>query len=186
MHSSRMHTASSSSHLLGGVCLSACWDTPGVCLETPWCEPGDHPGVGLEIPWVLAWRPSRCGPGDPWLWAWRTPPCQIPELPPQLWAWKPSPEARPRNFPLDVGLDTCNACWDTTHTHFVNRITATCKNITFPHLRLRAVMNDYIKTYLSNVKATKFHVEDTSRPHSGKLVFHTTHSKYPRIPECRM
>ena len=57
------------------------------------------------------------------------------------------------------------------------------------HIYLRIKMNqmnDYIKTYLSNVKATKFHVEDTSKPHSGKLVFHNTHSKYPRIPECRM
>ena len=28
MHCSRMHTPRSSSRLLGGVCLSACWDTP--------------------------------------------------------------------------------------------------------------------------------------------------------------
>ena len=40
-----MRAARSSSHLLGGVCLSACWDTHplGVGLETP-------PGVGLETP----------------------------------------------------------------------------------------------------------------------------------------
>ena len=87
---------------------------------------------------------------------------------------------------MGVDLETYNACWETIPIPSVNRITATCKNITFPQVRLWAVMNDYIKTYLSNVKATKLYVEDTSRPHSGKLVFHTTHSKYPRIPECRM
>ena len=51
MHSSRMRTARSNSHLLGGVCLSACW-------YIPQCGPGDPPprpdpstsplGVGLE------------------------------------------------------------------------------------------------------------------------------------------
>ena len=51
----------SSSRLQGGVCFSACWDTPpSVSLETP--------------PWVLAWRP-------PQLWTWR---------PPQVWTWRPS------------------------------------------------------------------------------------------------
>ena len=64
-----MRTTRSSSHW-GGVCLSACWDTPpGVGLETPpGCGPGDPPqvwawrhtplGVGLETT-------PRCGPGDP-------------------------------------------------------------------------------------------------------------------------
>ena len=66
MHSSRMRTACSSSRL-GGVYLSACWDTPQVWAwrppsQTPQlppgCEPGDPPprpdpstfplGVGLE------------------------------------------------------------------------------------------------------------------------------------------
>ena len=42
MHSSMMRTARSSSHQLGGVCLSACWDTP------PRCGPRDPPGVGLD------------------------------------------------------------------------------------------------------------------------------------------
>ena len=44
MHSSRMRTARSSSRLLRGVCLRACWDTP------PRCGPGDPP-------WMWAWRP---------------------------------------------------------------------------------------------------------------------------------
>ena len=58
MHSSRMRTARSSSHLLGG-CLPQCMlGYPlGVGLET-------HPCVGLETPPVWAWRP-------PWVWAWR-------------------------------------------------------------------------------------------------------------------
>ena len=43
MHSSRMCTACGSSHQLGGVCLSTCWDTP-------------HPQV-----W--AWRPLPLGVG---------------------------------------------------------------------------------------------------------------------------
>ena len=45
MHSSRMRTARGSSHPRGGVCLSACWDTPRRC------RPGNPPmGVGLETP----------------------------------------------------------------------------------------------------------------------------------------
>ena len=49
MHSSRMLTARSSS-CQWGVCLSACWDTPG-------CGPGDPPGQTPEAP-------PGCGPGD--------------------------------------------------------------------------------------------------------------------------
>ena len=74
----------------GGVCLSACWDTPpGVGLKTPL-------GVGLETPQVWAWRTPRCGPGEP------------PARPlnfPLGWDWRP-PWARPLNFPLGVGLET--------------------------------------------------------------------------------
>ena len=46
----------------GGVCLSACWDTPpGVGLETPpQCGPGDTPRPDPSTsPWVWAWRPAR-------------------------------------------------------------------------------------------------------------------------------
>ena len=43
MHSSRMRTVRSSSRLLGGVCLSACWDThtpgPGPGHPPPWQTP---------------------------------------------------------------------------------------------------------------------------------------------------
>ena len=82
-------------------------------IPPPGCVPGDSP-------------PPQCGAGDP--------PGQTPQLPPPpLWALN-----HPRPNPLGVGLETCNACWDTT-TPRVNRITDTCKNITFPQLRLRAV-----------------------------------------------
>ena len=78
MYSRRMHTAHSSTCLLGmGVCLSACWDT--------------HP-------------PPRRGPGDPWVWAWR-PLGQTPNLPPWVWAWRP-PQPDPSTSPLGVGLET--------------------------------------------------------------------------------
>ena len=53
----------------GGVCLSACWDTP---IPLP--------------PWMWAWRPPpRCGPGDL--------PSQTPQAPPWAWAWKPARHA---------------------------------------------------------------------------------------------
>ena len=105
-----------------GVCLSACWDTP------PWVW-------AWRPPWVWAWKPHLglgletppgCWPGDPQVWAWRPPQvglespvwaCRPPQarplnFPHWVWAWRP-PLARPLNFPLDVGLETCKACWDT-------------------------------------------------------------------------
>ena len=39
-----------------------------------------------------------------------------------------------------------------------------------------------IKTYLSNVNATIFQVDDANNPQSINLVFHMTHSIVPRIP----
>ena len=81
-----------------------------------------------------------------------------PQLPPWVWAWTRSPSTSP----LDVGLETSKACWDTTppppletcckacwdttcnacwdSTPSVNRITDTGKNITFPQLRLQVVI----------------------------------------------
>ena len=85
IHSSRMRTAHSSSHLLRG-CLSQCM-------------------LGHPPPRIWAWRPPWCGPGDP--------PGQTPQLPP-LGEGLETPLARPLNLPLGVGLETCNACWDTT------------------------------------------------------------------------
>ena len=47
----------------GGVCLSACWDTPQVWAwrpPSPMCGPGDPPGQTPQLPpWVWGWRPTR-------------------------------------------------------------------------------------------------------------------------------
>ena len=89
MHSSRMHTVHSSSHL-GGVSTRHPWDQAPPRSGTPQAAPLNFP--------------LGCGPGpDP------------PQLPPWLWAWTRSPST----FPLGVGLETspktcCKACWDTT------------------------------------------------------------------------
>ena len=65
MHSSRMHTAHSSSRLLGGSASL-------------------HAGLHT-------FSPPLPGPGDPpQVWAWR-PPSQTPQLPPWVWAWRPPP-----------------------------------------------------------------------------------------------
>ena len=101
MHSSRMRTICSSSLLLGGICLSACWDTlpgpgsgdplepvpghpsPWACTWTP-PPPGlgmDHPGVGLDTP--------RCGPGHLPTCPGSEhshPPSQTPQPAPWVWA----------------------------------------------------------------------------------------------------
>ena len=67
MHSSRMRTARSSSHLLGGgargVCLSACWDPPWVWA---WRPPSQIPQlpplvVGLKT-WIACWKPTHPPP----------------------------------------------------------------------------------------------------------------------------
>ena len=60
MHSSRMRTVRSSSRLLGGVCLSACWDTP--LQAWTWTPPGPgHPlGLGLDTPAHVNRMTDRC------------------------------------------------------------------------------------------------------------------------------
>ena len=79
MHSNRMHTASSSSHLLGG--LSQC-----MLGYTPQCGPRTPQVWAQGLPWVWAWRPPQPDPppfplgvdlarplkplSSPWLWAW--------------------------------------------------------------------------------------------------------------------
>ena len=87
----RMRTAHSSSH---GGDLHQCMlgYTPlGVGLETPpGCGPGD---------------PPRHGPGDPH----RPDPSSSP-----LDVDLKTPQIRPLNFPLGMGLETCKACLDTT------------------------------------------------------------------------
>ena len=121
---------------------------------TPWSR---HPlGVGLETP--QARSPST----SPLVVGLETPLARSPSTSP-LGVGLETPLARsPSTSPLGVGLETCKACWDTTrplgtcckacwdttcnacwdstpHPPPVNRITDTCKNITFPQLRLQAV-----------------------------------------------
>ena len=105
-----MRTARSSSCLLGGVCLSACWDTPP--------RPGpEHPyGVGLETPRAQAWTPPM-GVGldipqsDPSTFPLGVclkpppPPTRPLNFPPWVWAWR-SPLPDPSTSPLGVGLET--------------------------------------------------------------------------------
>ena len=108
--------------VLGGVCLSACWNTPPPQVWTwrlPGCGPGDPPGVGLETPRVLAWRPPK-------VWAWRSP---------QMWAWRTP-------LPTGVGLETPHFWRPARHAGIPPAShagippppcgqTDTCKNITF-------------------------------------------------------
>ena len=122
MHSSRMHTAHSSSRWGGGLPQRMLGYTP-------------PQGVGLETPWVWAWRPPQarplnfplgCRPGDPT--------GQIPQLPPWVWAWKPARHVGippPSETCCKACWDTtCNACWDASPPT-LDRMTDTCKNLTF-------------------------------------------------------
>ena len=95
MHSSMMRTTRSSSHLLGGVSASVHARIP------PWVWAWRPP------PQVWARRPPRCEPGDP------LPRSDPSTSPPGCGPGDPH-QARPLNFPLGVGLETCKACWDTT------------------------------------------------------------------------
>ena len=81
-----MHTARSSSHLLGGVSASVhAGIHPQVWAWTPpWPDPNLPPGLGLDTP--------------PPVWAW-TPPSQTPNLPLGL-------GLDPPTSTLGLGLDT--------------------------------------------------------------------------------
>ena len=79
MQSSRMRTARSCSHQLGG-------------------GKGGLPQCILGYP-----PPPRCGPRDPpWLWAWRPPQVRPLNFPPGCGPGDP-PQARPLNFPPGCG-----------------------------------------------------------------------------------
>ena len=126
-----MRTARSSSRLLGvgwGVSASVhAGDPPGVALETcqvwAWRPPQARPlnfppGVGLETPQA---RPLNFPPGV----ALETPPIQTPQLPPRcgpgdlqgMLGYHPSPQ----DLQGMLGY----------HHHPMDRMTDTCKNITF-------------------------------------------------------
>ena len=85
MHSSRMHTARSSSF----------WGA----FSTP--RPGTPP-----------WE-QTLPEADPQVWALRAPWLDPPQLPPLGVGLEP-PWPDPPKLPLGVGLKTCKACWDTT------------------------------------------------------------------------
>ena len=68
------------------------------------------------------------------------PQCMLGYTAPRVWAWRPPPGQTPQlTYPLGVGLETCNACWDTTPPPVWTESQTGVKNITFPQLRLRAV-----------------------------------------------
>ena len=105
------------------------WSPLGVGLDL---IPSISPlGVGMDLTPLNF--PLGCGPGpDP------------PQFPPWVWAWRGvslaggSPWQRGllgRGSPWQGGLPAC-----TEADPPVDRITDTCKNITFPQLRLRAVI----------------------------------------------
>ena len=127
MHSGRMRTARSSSHLLGwGVSVSvhAGIHTPlGVGLETPpRCRPGDTPSQTPQSPpWVWAWRPPwpdpstfppGCGPGDP-------------------------PPARPLNLPFGCGPGDLQGMLGYHPPSWTEFLTHTSEYTTLPQLRCR-------------------------------------------------
>ena len=87
MHSSRMRTGRSSSHLLGVGGL------PQWMLKYP-------------LPQVLAWRPPKSDPStSPLGVGLETPPGQTPQLPPRCGPGDP-PMPDPSTSPLGVGLET--------------------------------------------------------------------------------
>ena len=115
MHSSRMRTAHSSSHLLGeGVSASV---HAGIYTPWVWAWRSPPPGVGLETP------PSQTPKLPPWVWAWR-PPQSDPSTSPWVWAW------RPLNLPPGCGSVDLQGMLG-YHPPPPDRMTDTCKNITF-------------------------------------------------------
>ena len=124
MHSSRMRTVHSSSHLLGGVsmCMLGYIHThthlglePPLILglDNPLGLSLDPPGLGLEtpLPGQTPQPPPGYGPGDL--------PGQTPQPPPGMGLETP-PSQTPQPPPLGMGLET-TPCGQTD----------TCKNITF-------------------------------------------------------
>ena len=115
MHSSRMHTAHSSSLHGGSPHLNQSRHPPEQAPQPR--SPSTSPlAVGLDhIPLNF---PLGCGPGDPPTPSlWPDP----PKLPPWLWAWKPARHAGTTHPPMETCCKacwdtTCNACWDSTHT----------------------------------------------------------------------
>ena len=94
----------------GGVCLSVCWDTPG---------------LGLDTPWVWAWTPPSQTPHLPLGLGLDTPWLDPPTSPLGLGLDPPPPPDRPPTSPLGLGLDV--PPWTEFLTH-------ASENITLPQL----------------------------------------------------
>ena len=127
--------------------VAVCWGGVSASvhagIHTPRCGPGDPTSQTPQPPpWVWAWWPPWPDPStSPWFWAWRPPSARPINFPPGCGPGDPT-LARPINLPLGVGLETCKACsntippqackacWNTTNLS-VDRMTDTCKNITF-------------------------------------------------------
>ena len=112
MHSSRMRTTCYSSCLLGGVCLSACWDTPPAWTPQTWMplKPPTPRSGAWTSSWVWVWtspgpgHPHRYGPGHPppqGVGLDTPPPARPPNLPPG--SGPRHPPTRPPNLPRGPG-----------------------------------------------------------------------------------
>ena len=99
----------------------------------PGCGPGDSPHGQTPQPpcWVWPWRPPWPDPSTSLLSVGlEAPHGQTPQFPPGCGSGDPPPN--PSTFLLGVDLETCKACLDTTTLPpSVDRMTDTCKNITF-------------------------------------------------------
>ena len=143
-----MRTARSSSHWGGSASVHAGIDPPGcgpgnplgqIPLNFPLgCGPGNPPWPDPpQLPlWMWAWRPPQilhnfplgCGPGDPLPWP------DPSQLPPWVWVWKPARHAGipPPGDLLQGMLGYHLQCMLGYHPPpHVDRMTDTCKNITF-------------------------------------------------------
>ena len=122
-------------------------------------QSGPWPDSSQLPPWLWAWRPPRpdtpqfppgCGPGNPLQgmlgyhpWVWAGDPLQ------GMLGYHP-----PKTRCKTCSDTTCKACWDTPPP--LNRITKSCKNITFPQLRMRTVTNDFNCVLFNNTSLELF------------------------------
>ena len=110
--------------------VAVCWWGVSASVHTGIHPPGPGPGH----PPGLAWTPPGLGLDTPQAWPGH----------PLAWAWT-SPLGLGLDTPVGLGLDTPRAwAWTTPRGQTplsVDRMTDRCKNITFPQLRLRTVVN---------------------------------------------
>ena len=99
----------------------------GVCLGACWDTP--LPRLGLDPPQAWAWRPLSGQTSQP---------------PPPVWAWRPPPD--PPTSPMGMGLETSP----------VDRMTDTCKNITFPTSFVDGNKSNCARRYFSRKPTAHF------------------------------